>query len=401
MDTSESSRYRDFVWATQLNRLSLELVGLWPKTDGIVKRRLGPDFRAGFAFIMITFVSGIPMIHALMRVWGDMTLMIENLRITLPTAINLLKLVVMRWKQSVLLSILNMIKEDWMTLNVDTERDTIVKRMRIVRMIVISAYVLMTVTFIAMISFSFFGLSFRHLTNLTDGNKPFLLQAYYFYDTDKSPLFEFTYFTQILALFQMVVIYVSVDSFFGFVICHICGQLENFRCQLDNLVAGKEFNKALGDNVMTHLRLIRYVDQIEDIFTSILLGSLIYFAIVFCLAGFMFVVVISNEKINAASFSRLYYSIAAIIILFSQMFFYCYAGELLTEQCEANYRAVYNLDWYKWEPKQMRNLVILMIRIQKPFRITAGKIVPLTMTTFCSLIKTSVGYVSFLLTIQN
>ncbi|KMQ83348.1 odorant receptor 13a, partial [Lasius niger] len=100
MDISESSSYRDFVWAIELNRLNLELIGLWPKTDGIAKRRLGSDIRAGFAFIIIAFVTGIPIVHALIRVWGDMVLMIDNLRVTLPMLTVLFKLVIMRWKQS-------------------------------------------------------------------------------------------------------------------------------------------------------------------------------------------------------------------------------------------------------------------------------------------------------------
>ncbi|EFN70673.1 hypothetical protein EAG_03862, partial [Camponotus floridanus] len=84
------------------------------------------------------------------------------------------------------------------------------------------------------------------------------LQTYYFYDTDKSPQFELTYLTQIITLFLGLIIYASVDTFLGLVIFHICGQLENFRGRLINLIAGKEFNKALSNNIVNHLRLIRY-----------------------------------------------------------------------------------------------------------------------------------------------
>ncbi|EFN70674.1 hypothetical protein EAG_03863, partial [Camponotus floridanus] len=52
---------------------------------------------------------------------------------------------------------------------------------------------------------------------------------------------------------------------------------------------------------------------------------------------------------------------------------------------EAVYRTIYNLEWYKWKPKQAKNLILLIGRVQVPFHITAGKIVPLTMTTFCSV----------------
>ncbi|XP_025264725.1 uncharacterized protein LOC112638039 [Camponotus floridanus] len=257
MDISKSPGYRDFVWAIELNRPSLELIGLWPNMDGIVKRRFGSDIRASFAFIMIAFILGIPLVHALMRVWGDMTLMIDNLRVTIPMITILLKLVIMRWKQSVLLSVINMMKEDWITVKLNAERDVMMKRMRTSRLIVICAYILMVSALIMMNILPCFGLSFRHLTNLTDRDRPLLLQTYYLYDTDKSPQFELTYLTQIILMILVIIIYTSVDAFLGLVIFHICGQLENFRGRLDNLIANKDFNKNLSNNVMIHLRLIR------------------------------------------------------------------------------------------------------------------------------------------------
>jgi len=54
-------------------------------------------------------------------------------------------------------------------------------------------------------------------------------------------------------------------------------------------------------------------------------------------------------------------------------------------KCEAVYRAIYNLEWYKLESRKKKNLILLMIRANEPCRITAGKIFPLTMITFCSV----------------
>ncbi|XP_072752155.1 odorant receptor 10-like isoform X2 [Anoplolepis gracilipes] len=401
MDAPESLGYRDYIWAIELNRWSLELIGLWPKADGITKKSFGSIIRTGFIFIMITFVLDIPLVHALVRVWGDMTLMIDNLRVTLPMLMVLLKFSIMQWKQSVLLSVLNMIREDWITLKLDSERDVMVKRVRIARLIITCTYVLVGLTVVIITIFPYFGLSIRRLSNITDRNKPLPLQSYYFYNTDKSPHFELTYFSQVTAMLLGIIIYMSADTFLIFVIFHICGQIENFRCRLVNFVPDKEFNKILSYHVVTHLRLVRYVNNIEDIFTLMMLGSIIYFGIILCLAVFVLLVMITNEKINATNFTRIYYMIVAIFVLFMQMFFYCYAGELITEENKAVYHALYDLEWYKWNSKQARNLIILMIRVQEPLHITAGRIVPLTMTTFCNLLKTSAGYVSFLMAIQD
>lgn len=57
----------------------------------------------------------------------------------------------------------------------------------------------------------------------------------------------------------------------------------------------------------------------------------------------------------------------------------------LTVKCESLYRAICDLEWYKLKPKEARNLILLMRQANQSFRITAGKIFPLTMTTFCSV----------------
>lgn len=92
----------DFVWAVELHRLGLELIGLWPncKTDEATKKGHGSDIRVGLAFITVILVSGVPLIWALLRVWGDMVLMIDNLRITLPLIVVSIKFVIMRWKRT-------------------------------------------------------------------------------------------------------------------------------------------------------------------------------------------------------------------------------------------------------------------------------------------------------------
>ncbi|XP_011051838.1 PREDICTED: uncharacterized protein LOC105144558, partial [Acromyrmex echinatior] len=296
-----------------------------------------------------------------------------------------------------LLPIIKMMAEDWVTLKLDTERNVMMKRARTARLIVICGYVLMILAFTVIIIFPCFGVPFRRLTNLTDRDKPLPLQTYYFYDTDKSPQFELTLVIQAITIFLAAVTYTSVDAFLGLTILHICGQLENYRSRLVNLVSCKDFNNALRSNVIAHLRLIRFASKIEDTFTLMMLGLVFYFGIVFCLYGFLLLTVVTDDETSGIPFSQILYAIVGITSLLTHTFLYCGAGELITEQCEAIYRTLNDLEWYKLESKKARCLILLMTRASEPFRFTAGKIIPLTMTTFCSLLKTSASYISFLL----
>ncbi|XP_012060325.1 PREDICTED: odorant receptor 22c-like [Atta cephalotes] len=291
--------------------------------------------------------------------------------------------------------------EDWMTLKLDTERNVMMKRARTARLIVICGYVLMILAFTVIIIFPCFGVPFRRLTNLTDRDKPLPLQTYYFYDTDKSPQFELTLVIQAITIFLAAITYTSVDAFLGLIILHICGQLENYRSRLINLVSCKDFNNALRSNVIAHLRLIRFAGKIEDTFTLMMLGLVFYFGIVFCLYGFLLLTVVTDDETNGIPFSQILYAMVGIANLLIHTFLYCGAGELITKQCEAIYRTLNDLEWYKLESKKARCLILLMTRASEPFHFTAGKIIPLTMTTFCSLLKTSASYISFLLAYRS
>ena len=46
---------------------------------------------------------------------------------------------------------------------------------------------------------------------------------------------------------------------------------------------------------------------------------------------------INNEKIDAETLSRIYFTIIVILIFFMQMLLYCFAGELITKQVSNNF----------------------------------------------------------------
>ncbi|XP_011861771.1 PREDICTED: uncharacterized protein LOC105558605 [Vollenhovia emeryi] len=225
-----------------------------------------------------------------------------------------------------------MMAEDWADLKIDAERDVMIRRARTSRLIVICAYVLMIFVFVVLIVLPSFGIHFRYVTNLTDQGRLLPYQSYYFFDTDKSPQFELALVIQATTMFVGGTTYSSVDAFLGLAILHICGQLENFKHRLDNLISCKDFDSALRNNVETHLRIIRFANNIEDIFTLMMLGLVFYFGIVFCLFGFLSVTVISEKEMGHMSFSRVCFLIIGIFTLLAHTLLYCGAGEVIAEQ---------------------------------------------------------------------
>jgi hypothetical protein len=49
------------------------------------------------------------------------------------------------------------------------------------------------------------------------------------------------------------------------------------------------------------------------------------------------------------------------------------------------YHAIYNYEWYSVDPKEAKDLILFMIKVSEPVHLTAGKIFPITMATFCNV----------------
>jgi len=139
-----------------------------------------------------------------------------------------------------------------MELKIDEERNVMLRRARAARLIAICGFFLLIFVFSSLIVLPSFGLHFRYITNFTDEERLLPFQAYYFYDTDKSPQFEFMLVIQAVTIFLGGIVYIAVDAFLGLVILHICGQLENFKHRLVNLVSCKDFDSALRNNVLIY-----------------------------------------------------------------------------------------------------------------------------------------------------
>ncbi|XP_012060333.1 PREDICTED: uncharacterized protein LOC105623551 [Atta cephalotes] len=127
---------KDFEWAVELNRFSLELIGLWPKSK-------------------------------------------QN-----------------TWEKPVAL-IIHLIANDWTKTTTFQEKAMMIAKAQIARIIVIFGYGIMGVGMIIMFGLPLFGFSVRYLSNVTaDLEKPFPIQTYYIYDTTRSPQYELTYAVQ-------------------------------------------------------------------------------------------------------------------------------------------------------------------------------------------------------------
>ncbi|XP_070170259.1 odorant receptor 10-like isoform X3 [Polyergus mexicanus] len=359
------------------------MLGLWPQVFENVRDRFLSDLRTIFSFFLFLFIGLIPTIHSLVRTWGDMIAIIDNLQFTLPLVMTIIKLVIIRWRKTDLTMALKMIADDWLKVKSEKEQRVMIKYAQKARIILIFAYVLMIVALCFLIFLPCFGTSLRYVTNITDPVKILPLPTYYFYDKDQSPYYELTFAGQALLLVMAAVCYTGVDNLLGLLVFHLCGQMENLKERLINM-RHKTFRSRLAFIIKDHIRLIKYFDIVENTFTMLLLGLLLYFDILFCLYGFLIVAVLTEGR--EMSMMRLIYLISVVLNVGGHMCLYCVVGEILVAQCEKIYHAAYDYEWYTLEPKQAKSLILIMIRTNKPLHITAGKMFPMTLSMFCDIL---------------
>ena len=72
----------------------------------------------------------------------------------------------------------------------------------------------------------------------------------------------------------------------------------------------------------------------------------------------------------------------AVINITLNTFLICYIGEVLTERCKKIGNMVYMTNWYRLPKKDILNLIMIITRSSVEYKITAGKIIDMSVITF-------------------
>ncbi|XP_071626221.1 odorant receptor 9a-like isoform X2 [Temnothorax longispinosus] len=383
----------DFEWAVKLNRFTLNLIGLWPKVARNPRQKLMCNFRVLVTLLGLISLL-IPSIHSLIKIFGNSLLMLDNLQITLPAISCMIRIMIFWWKKEAAIPIINMIAKDWIKLKSDQERSLMIRRAQTARIITTCSYCVMGLACFFVGVLPAFGILMRLTPNITDPGRPLPLQTHYIYDITKRPQYELTFINQAIYIPIAMMACTAIDNFLSLLVFHICGQLDILKNHLEYLDNNINCHEVLKCCIVKHIRLLRAIDVIEDTYNTMLLCLFVYFTVTFAFYGFRMISLFDEE--NDMSFAHMVYFVSVVFNIFANMCLYCALGEILMSQCNEIYHAAFNNRWYTLNPKIAEDLLFLMIRGSKPIYLTVGKISPVTMATFCSFVKTSVGYISVL-----
>ncbi|XP_032681355.1 uncharacterized protein LOC116848901 [Odontomachus brunneus] len=311
----------DFQKAISLNWFMLKIIGLWPPDNRDSRQIVKLKLRRLCSFITLLFVITIPSLMSLIKVWGDMILMIDNMQYSLPLTIAVLKVGIIWYKQEVLAPLIDMIEKDWMKVKIKEEQKVMLRHARISRAIAMCALSMIFFGLIFIFGLPWLKITKRYFTNLTDSGKRLPISTYYLYDVTKSPQFELTLLAQTFATFIAAISSTAIDNLFGLLVFHVCGQLENLHLRFSHMKKYSNYDEILKYNVRDNIRLIRSIEVIDDCFNLMLLNLMLYFCIIFCLHGFLIVNVIKQKgQLSVMQLSEIIIACTSVLL---HMCVYC------------------------------------------------------------------------------
>ncbi|XP_032685297.1 uncharacterized protein LOC116850767 [Odontomachus brunneus] len=396
----------NFNFAIGWNRFNLGLIGVWPdplqspgKRGGLSQLRF-----LTASFFMLSFMC-IPQLVNLFFIWGNADMMTENLAIAnIPMANAFMKAVTMWRHRKVLKQLVEFFYQDWHASKTSYERTAMLKNASVVRNISIWCMVLtQTVVILYVI--------LRILTNVklqrNNSTRLMMCTAYFPFDITQSPVFELIYVCQVLSAFSGAVSYTGSDSFVSMLVLHVCGQFQNLRRRLKNLVddsggvkTTEDFRNELAQIVKRHEHLNWFVNRIEDSFNIVFLFQIFSCTVQLCFQGFqVFNILINNG--DKSPTCQLIFLVIFVTFVLVHLYVYCYVGEMLLVQSTEISFSAYESNWFNVPGKEARSLLFIMCRSTVPLSLTAGKFGVFSLQLFSKIVKTSLGYLSVLLTVTN
>ncbi|XP_011684724.1 PREDICTED: odorant receptor 82a-like [Wasmannia auropunctata] len=214
-----------------------------------------------------------------------------------------------------------------------------------------------------------------------------------------SPAYEFVFFLQCLSSFVVNSVTVATCGLIAVFVMHACGQMKIMISWLENLIDDRDEERTSVTQrfaiiVNHHLRILSFVSRTEKIMNIICLMELIGCTMHMCILGYYCIMdFILGQHQNIVTHSMVLFSITFNIFIF------CYIGELLSDQGEQIGKSAYMTNWYLLPGKTAQGFVLIILRSNATLKITAGKIVQLSFSTFSDVIKSAVAYLNLLRTV--
>ncbi|XP_057337554.1 uncharacterized protein LOC130675734 [Microplitis mediator] len=243
--------------------------------------------------------------------------------------------------------------------------------------------------------------------NETDPFKLALPLEYIIIDREKH--YWIMLFVSTIFVYNIIIVLVSCDIMYITFVQHVCGLFAVVGCRLENTPIDKNYlnGHKRGDDlpnsddlsyrhlvscIRSHRRALEYADLLESAY-SLSFGLVVGINLpLISITGFQ-IITQSNTVEQLLKYAS--FTISQIL----HLFFECFMSQRLTDMSLHMHHSIAKVKWFHNSIKSRKLLLIMMMRSQVPCKLTAAKIMDLTIENFAAMVKTSGSYFTMLLSI--
>nr|UEN71203.1 olfactory receptor 20 [Gregopimpla kuwanae] len=391
----KNDQQSDIDYLLQYTRFFLSCIGIWPLVSSNPTRIQKIVSKFVMPYCSITMLTLIlpAYLHLLLRDVGT-TETILLLGPLCHTSSDILEHFILIFHSDLIKFCVQQMENDWRQLESKNDRDIAMQNLKVGR----------SLTFMCTVIMYSGGLFYAVLMPLCTGNtinelnqtvRPLTYPGNdIIIDLQNGFNYEIVFFNACVASFIHWTVVNAIFNLACISVTHACGQLQIIKSRLDNLVEDTDvmtIQNRIGTITRLHVSVLKFSATIDKLLREICLMEVIASTIIICMLEYYCLLEWRNgNKIGVITY---------VLILGSMtfnIFIYCYVGELLQEQCKAIGKAAYMIEWYRLPGKTGLALIMINIISNNPPKLTAGRIIDLSIETFCSIVKSSFAYLGIL-----
>ncbi|KAK9299111.1 hypothetical protein QLX08_007734 [Tetragonisca angustula] len=217
-----------------------------------------------------------------------------------------------------------------------------------------------------------------------------------FIDEQLTPNYEMIFAMQVLCGFVNYTTLCGTLALCSMLCLHMCSMmriLANKMIQLSNQPDTDEnaVQEKITDIVEYHTKIKRFLHRAEHVTSSMYFVEISNEVVISCVLGYC---IIMEWESNSVTGLVTYFTLQATTTVGT--FTNCYIGQLLIDESDVVKKASHTFNWYRFPLKKARSLVMIIISSNYPMKVTAAKIVEMSLATFTDIVKTTMAYFNVL-----
>nr|WPO56471.1 odorant receptor [Leucinodes orbonalis] len=278
--------------------------------------------------------------------------------------------------------------------NEDVEVDIQEESERFLRFVVLLLYYICAVVICTFPMMPVISMAYDyHKTGKTECKYPYLVK--YFFDAYQKSLWPVVYIHHVISTVIVGCNVFGSDSLFYAVCIYIQMHFRILCHRLENIVtqSREKTTEDLTNAVKRHQQLIDLVDQVESLYTKSTLFNIVTSSVLICLSGFI-ITMVADVSIVISFVTFLFMNLSQISLL-------CFFGDMLMLSSTRVSSAVYNSLWYETDTRTKKSMLLILMRAQKPCKLTACKFADLNLSAFTTILSRSWSYFALLKTMYK